>query len=151
MSDIEKDERMELNAIYIAHDVPAFRKFLFRNAAKHENFKTLINETDEVLSDLLYQAKSHLPYLGPTWQEARNHLRMKHIWTKTPIVEYPKAVLDYLNEFSEGFPICNKCRWFREPHPERDNPCMYVGASPGDICCKGWQPLAVGKTAEIQV
>jgi len=141
MSEINKEDRMELNNIYINHDVQGFRKFLFKHGATHQNLADLIPETDEVLSELLYQAKSNLPYLGQAWQAARNHIRMQKFWRSTPLVEYPAPVLIFMQKNSEGFPLCNSCKWFRDPPPEAQDPCMFIGATPGDICCKGWQPV----------
>lgn len=127
----KKAERRRLHKIYLEHDVPGFREFIKDRA---ESFPTLIpfvGETEKVLSDLMYNMKSQLMYLGPQWQEARNVMRFQQFWEKDG-----KALLPL-----EDVPLCNNCQHFRTSPHKKEPPCMQMGATPADLACNAFVPL----------
>lgn len=116
--------RRRLHDIYVRHDVAGFRAFIKDHANEKKKLQHFIDKPDEVLSDLMYEEKSKLMYLGDLWQEARNHKRMKAIWPG--------------QDNQEILPLCANCKWFRDKPSEKEEPCMHLGSVPTDICCRAF-------------
>ena len=143
---MEKDElksqRRRLQQIYVSHDVEGFREFLSERVAAFPAVAKFVRADAETLSDLMYEEKSKLMYLGEVWQDARNHKRMKQVWKDSEMTD----------EVAEAFvrdgelPKCMTCKFYYEPpsENEEDFPCMQVGAAPQDICCKAYKPQKQG-------
>lgn len=125
-----KEQRRRLHKIYMDHDVTEFRKFLEDRSKLKPELTPYITETDEVVSELMYNMKSQLMYLGPDWQEARNHLRYKQFW------EFSSAY-----QSIEHIPLCVACKHFREAPNKDEEPCMHLGATPSDISCRAFESL----------
>lgn len=123
-----KEQRRRLHKIYLDHDVTEFRKFLEDRSKFKPELIPYITETDEVVSELMYNMKSQLMYLGEDWQDARNHLRYKQFWEEScrPI---------------EEIPICATCKYFRDGPSNKEDPCMHLGATPSDISCHAFESL----------
>lgn len=123
-----KLERRRLHQIYLDHDIPKFREFIKDRAHDRPELIPFTGESDQVLSDLMYNMKSQLMYLGPLWQEARNVMRFKQFWSgrRCPI---------------EDIPLCVSCKYFREAPSPEESPCMHMGATPADISCPVYDPI----------
>jgi len=139
-----KRERKRLHAIYVNHDIDGFRAFIKDLSNERPVLKQFIDAPDEQLSDLMYEEKSKLMYLGPLWQEARNHKRLKRIWKPIQFKDYPLAVKQAMSASGE-LPRCAGCSYFRhgpclEDGKEEDS-CILLGTAPGDVCCPAYKPL----------
>ena len=123
-----KAARRKLHKIYLDRDLPGFREFIKERSNLKPELVPYISASDDVLEELMINMKSQLIYLGPDWQEARNHLRYKQFWEgeSRPI---------------EEIPLCANCKYFREGPTDKEDPCMHLGATPSDISCKAFEGL----------
>lgn len=122
-----KAERRRLHKIYVDHDVEAFREFIKDRSSIKPELEPYISESTEVLSELMFNMKSQLIYLGEDWQAARNHLRFKQFWEDSDSIE--------------TIPLCASCKYFREAPNDKEDPCMHLGATPADIACKAFNAI----------
>jgi hypothetical protein len=116
--------RQRLNKIYVEHDIAGFREFIKDLSMEKPELVPYIEETDEVLSRLMFTMKSGLMYLGPQWQEARNQLRYAQFW-------------DDSGKSIEEIPKCMECKFF-QAGPKGEDPCIQLGAVANDIACKSF-------------
>jgi hypothetical protein len=123
-----KIERRRLHEIYLTHDTKAFREFITDRSKIKPELAPYITATEEVLSELMFNMKSQLMYLGPDWQEARNHLRYKQFWEDG-------------DRAQDEIPECVTCKWFQEAPNKTESSCMQMGATPHDIACKAFKPF----------
>lgn len=133
-----KKERKRLHNIYVNHDIDGFRAFIKDLSKEKPVLLPFVDAPDERLSDLMYEEKSKLMYLGDVWQEARNHKRLKKIWGGVPFNRYPNIIKENMSPSGE-LPRCIGCVHFRSKVGEAEA-CMLVGATPGDVCCPAYKP-----------
>ena len=136
-----KKNRQWLLKIYAEHDVDDFRRFIKAGKESRPNLAKFEDASNFVLSEILYEQKSKLPYLGALCEQARNHKRMKQIWRGVPRRQYPAAIRAAIKR--DGvMPSCNFCRYLQNPHPTSGEACVNMGGVPSDVCCPGFTRLS---------
>lgn len=138
-----KANRRKLHQIYVTHDVTAFREFVREMSQFKPTLVGWDEKPDDVLSELMYEEKAKLVYLGPVWIEARNHKRMKKFWDGLTLEEYPVDISRIAVANEGKLPHCMTCHYFRSP-PKKGQACVNIGAIPEDVCCPGYKPLKSG-------
>lgn len=127
--EISKEKKLELKSILEKHDVSAFHGFCLDNGLEFVS-----RYTKEGLSRLMHVFKSRRMYLGDAWQQSRNFLRLERL--KETESEWSSDLKNYYEE-EKSFPCCMTCKYFRTG-PDSEPPCMHIGATPFDICCKAY-------------
>lgn len=131
MNEPTRADKLKLKEILEKHDVAAFREFCM-DVAKLEQVSRY---TEEKLSRLMYTLKARQLHFGDLSQDARNHLRTEKLeafvnrWTKD---------LQEMVYATDEYPLCNDCKWFRNPPQLDTHACMHIGATPLDVACPGW-------------
>lgn len=132
---VAKSLKQKFHKILVDHDIPAFREYLKEISKDGKNPHSSLfaaGATDEELSDLAYSMKSRLMYLGEDFQQARNIMRHKQFCEATGLA--------YREEDVAHIPTCSSCKFFQTAPTKSEQPCMQLGATPGDICCPGYTP-----------
>lgn len=121
-----KERRKTLQKIYEDHDIEGFRLFLQVISKEQPGVSAYLDLPAEQLSEIMYSEKARYVYLGDSWQQARNHIRTKQFWGA------------YTSPAT--LPLCVECSYFRTA-PEGEEPCLRLGAVPGDVACQAYNPL----------
>jgi hypothetical protein len=136
------EKRMEMKDILIAHDVGRFREFVEKNQEVVNDtavVEKVLSYDDFMLSEVMHVLKISEPYLGEVFQASRNYFRRKQLHAETA-PEFSEDLKKFL--ISEGKePLCYQCRYFRQPPPGEDVPCMQMlpqPSMPGDVACPGF-------------
>ena len=145
MTDTEREHlrevRLQTRDLLLAHDIPGFRALLDAERDLLEGEpgmrERVLGFEDRELGEFIHALKAQWMHLGEAWQRSRNHLRGKALnqlaWT-------PELSAHMLH--NRELPPCARCRWFRTQPPGEHAPCMHLGATPADVACAGWLPVA---------
>lgn len=141
--------RLEFRDILVAHDIVKFRSFMrAHKELAGDDAATACSYGDDKLSEYMHALKCTMPLLGEDFAKSRNYFREKQLVATLPGCD--NTVLRAYVELKKAYPVCNNCKYFRQPPQGESLACMHLVATPEkpdqrpaiptDIACGAWAP-----------